>query len=71
MAMLPESQTNLNGEMQFLPKDDFSSFDPELYPAQEIKRREAQIRQYVDIQKDIRNLAYVASGLGVKGLSTL
>lgn len=69
--MLPDSQTNLNEDLQFLPRDDFSSFDPELYPAHEIKRREAQIRQYVDTRKDIRNLAYVASGLGVKGLSTL
>jgi len=69
--MLPESQTNLSENMQFLPVDDLASFDPELYPAQEIKRRETQIKQYVDTQKDIRSLAYVASGLGDKGLSTL
>ncbi len=69
--MIPDSQANLNTQVEFLPKDEFSSFDPEVYPRDNTieKRlaREALIKGYVDVRK----LALVASGLGDKGLSQL
>lgn len=69
--MLPDSQINLNQHMQFLPHKELSLLDPELFPLENVieKRvaREALIRKYVDV----RSLAYVASGVGDKGLATL
>ncbi|MBS0635243.1 MAG: hypothetical protein JSR37_07250 [Verrucomicrobia bacterium] len=67
--MVPDSQANLHSSVEFLAKDEFSSFDPELYPrvAEKLKAREALIKEYVDVRK----LAYVASGLGEKGLQKL
>ena len=69
--MLPDSQLNLKSTMQFLPNEELATFDPELFPAErtieKLKAREALLKEYVDI----RQLAYVASGLGKHGLSTL
>ncbi len=69
--MIPDSQSNLSTHVEFLPRDEFSTFDPEVFPRDNTieKRlaREALIKGYVDVRK----LAQVASGLGDKGLSQL
>jgi len=68
--MIPDSQANLSTASEFLPKDEFSSFDPDVFPreriAEKLKAREALIKG----QLDVRKLAQVASGLGEQGLST-
>ena len=69
--MVPDSQANLSTTSEFLAKDEFSFFDPEVFPRERIiekrKAREALIKGYVDVRK----LAFLASGLGDKGLSSL
>lgn len=68
--MLPESQNTLSCEMEFLPQDELSQLDPELFPIKnavvERERREKLVRQFVDF----KTLASIASGLGKNGIST-
>ena len=68
--MVPDSQSNLSTNLEFLAKDELSSFDEELFPREHVvekrKAREALIKAYVDVRK----LAVVASGLGKRGFST-
>lgn len=69
-SMLPDSQHNLSSSMQFLPQDELSQLDPEVFPLENVveerKRREKLIKQYVDF----KTLASIASGLGKNGIST-
>jgi hypothetical protein len=52
--------------VEYLPKEELSSLDPELYPREKMHKRQELIKRYVDVRK----LAQVASGLGDKGLSS-
>lgn len=67
--MKQDSRDKIQSSHEFLAKDEFSSIDPDLSPlvAEKLKSREALIKEYVDVRK----LAYVASGLGEKGLRHL
>ena len=66
-----ESHRNKRVITRFLPSEELAIFDPELFPHDHViekrKAREALIKSYVDVRK----LAFIAAGLGDKGLSQL
>lgn len=68
--MVPDSQKNLTSDMQFLPHEELSTLDSELFPLENVvverKRREKLLKQFVDF----KTLASIASGLGKGGIST-